>query len=165
MERVSDIYGTPTANPRIIATAEKKYAKFGFNPTGMQSSGFFRECIFLGPKGLNTDVVAHELVHAEVRHRTSLFVELTQLPAWFIEGTGIKADYRKPFLLKNIDVASEDVARVRSVFYLSDFPNTSVRYYQASLIAVESINAKSMYEGLEKLNNGEQFENVFTELF
>ena len=42
----------------------------------MQRSGFFRECIFLGPKGLNTDVIAHELVHAEVRHRTNLFVEL-----------------------------------------------------------------------------------------
>ena len=125
-KRVSDIYGTPTSNPRIIATAETKYAKFGFNPTGMQNSGLFRECIFLGPKGLNTDVIAHELVHAEVRHRTNLFVELTQLPAWFIEGTGIKADYRKPFLLENIDVKNDDVDEIKSVFYLSDFPNTKV---------------------------------------
>lgn len=120
VEIVSDIYGTPTSNPRIIATAETKHAKFGFNLTGMQSSGFFRECIFLGPKGLNTDVLAHELVHAEVRHRTDLFVELTQLPAWFIEGTGIKADFRKPFLLENIDVTNDDVNKIKSVFYLSN---------------------------------------------
>ena len=164
-KRVSDIYGTPTSNPRIIATAETNYAKFGFNPTGMQNSGLFRECIFLGPKGLNIDVIAHELVHAEVRHRTNLFVELTQLPAWFIEGTGIKADYRKPFLLENIDVTSDDVAKIKSVFYLSDFPNTNVTYYQASLIAVEPMNPKDMYRALERLNNGEQFEDVFNEFF
>ena len=148
-KRVSDIYGTPTSNPRIIATAETNYAKFGFNPTGMQNSGLFRECIFL----------------AEVRHRTNLFVELTQLPAWFIEGTGIKADYRKPFLLENIDVTSDDVAKIKSVFYLSDFPNTNVKYYQASLIAVEPMNPKDMYRALERLNNGEQFEDVFNEFF
>lgn len=164
-KRVTDIYGAPTSNPRIIATAQTKFDKFGFNPTGMQSSGFFRECIFLGPKGLNTDVIAHELVHAEVRHRTNLFVELTQLPAWFIEGTGIKADFRKPFLLDNIDVKNDDVTKVKSVFYLSDFPNTKVKYYQASLIAVEPMNPKDMYRGLERLNNGEQFEDVFNELF
>ncbi|TMP27750.1 hypothetical protein CWB99_13745 [Pseudoalteromonas rubra] len=164
VKRVSDVYGAPTSNPRIIATAEAKYAKFGFNPTGMQTSGFFRECIFLGPKGLNTDVVAHELVHAEVRHRTNLLVELTQLPAWFIEGTGIQVDYRAPFLLENIDVTNEDVTKIRSVFYLSDFPNTNVKYYQASLIAVKPMNPKNMYTALERLNNGEQFEDVFSEL-
>lgn len=165
VKRVTDIYGTPISSPRIIATAETKYAKFGFNSTGMQRSGLFRECIFLGPKGLNTDVIAHELVHAEVRHRTKLFVELTQLPAWFIEGTGVKADYRKPFLLKNIDATNDDVARIQSVFYLSDFPNTNVKYYQASFRAVESMNSKDLYRGLERLNNGEQFEDVFNELF
>ncbi|MBQ4833618.1 hypothetical protein J8L70_10235 [Pseudoalteromonas sp. MMG010] len=164
-KRVAGIYGTPDAHPRVIATAETKFAKFGFNTTGMQSSGFFRECIFLGPKGLNIDVIAHELVHAEVRHRTNLYVELTQLPAWFVEGTGIKADYRKPFLLENIDVTNDDVTKVKSVFYLSDFANTNLKYYQASLIAVNPMNPKDMYKGLERLNNGEQFEDVFNELF
>ncbi|WP_235577032.1 hypothetical protein [Pseudoalteromonas sp. R3] len=164
VRRVSDIYGAPVSHPRIIATAEAKYAKFGFNPTGMQISGFFRECIFLGPKGLNTDVVAHELVHSEVRHRTSLMVELTQLPAWFIEGTGIWVDYRAPFLLENIEVTSEDITQIKSVFYLSDFPNTNVKYYQASLMAVKPMNPKNMYNALARLNNGEQFEVVFKEL-
>jgi hypothetical protein len=164
-KRVDSIYGAPTSNPRIIATAETKYAKFGFNPTGMQRTGFFRECIFLGPKGLNTDVVAHELAHAEVRHRTTLFVELTQLPAWFIEGTGIKVDYRKPFLPENIDVTSDEVASIKSVFYLRDFPNTNIKYYQSSLIAVEPMNPKDMYRGLKRLNTGERFEDVFNELF
>ncbi|MCH2055646.1 MAG: hypothetical protein MK214_03335, partial [Thalassotalea sp.] len=69
------------------------------------------------------------------------------------------------FLLENIDVTSDDVAKIKSVFYLSDFPNTNVKYYQASLIAVEPMNPKGMYRALERLNNGEQFEDVFNEFF
>jgi len=161
IDRVSSVYGNPISSPRIIATAETKYADFGFNPTGMQTSGFFRECIFLGPKGLNTDVIAHEYVHAEVRHRTDFLVELTQLPAWFIEGTGIKVDYREPFLLKNIEIKKENVTKVKSIFYLSNFPNTSVKYYQASRVAIEPMDTKSLYLGLDRLNNEEKFEEVF----
>ena len=131
----------------------------------MQNSGFFRECIFLGPKGVNVDVIAHELVHAEVRHITNIFTEFTKLPAWFIEGTGIKVDYRAPFLIENIDVSQEEVEQIKSVFFLSDFPNTNVKYYQASLIAVEPMNPKDMYRALQRLNNGEQFEDVFNEFF
>ena len=53
--RVNQVYGETKSSPRIIATNDPKYKKFGLNPTGMQSSGFFRECIFLGPKGLNVE--------------------------------------------------------------------------------------------------------------
>ncbi|WP_246840610.1 hypothetical protein [Lacimicrobium sp. SS2-24] len=164
-QRVSEVYGTPAASPRIMATADPRYARLGFSRTGVQTSGFFRECIFLGSKGLNTDVIAHELVHAEVRHRTNLLVELIQLPAWFIEGTGVKVDYRKPFLAENIDVASLDQAKVRSVFFLKDFPFNNVESYQAALMAIEPMSHKDLYQRLERLNNGEQFEEVFTELF
>ena len=62
-------------------------------------------------------------------------------------------------------MTNDDVARIKSVFYLNGFPNTNVKYYQASLIAVEPMNPKDMYSGLEKLNNGEQFEDVFNEFF
>jgi hypothetical protein len=62
-------------------------------------------------------------------------------------------------------VTSDDVAKVRSMFYLRNFPNTNVKYYQASLIAVEPMNSKSTYDGLSRLNNDEQFDDVFTELF
>jgi hypothetical protein len=159
--RVNQIYGETKSSPRIIATNDLEYKKFGLNPTGMQNSGFFRECVFLGPKGLNVDVIAHELVHAEVRYRTDFIVEHTEIPAWFIEGTGIKVDYRTPFLIGNIEVSKEEVEQIKSVFFLYDFPNTSVKSYQAARIAIEALDPKALYFGLERLNNGERFEEVF----
>ena len=159
--RVNQIYGEINSSPRLIVTNDLEYKIYGLNPTGMQNSGFFRECIFLGPKGMNVDVIAHELVHAEVRHRTNIFTEFTKLPAWFIEGTGIKVDYRAPFLIENIDVSQEEVEQIKSVFFLSDFPNTSVKSYQASRVAIEDLDPKFLYSGLERLDNGESFEEVF----
>lgn len=164
VNRVTEVYGVPIATPRIIASEDAQYKTLGFNPTGMQTSGFFKECVFIGPKGLNTDVIAHELVHAEVRFRTNLWAELTQLPAWFIEGTGIQVDYREPFLQENIAVSSDDIAHIKSVFYLSDFPNTSVKYYQASLQAVKPMNPKYLYTGLQRINDGEPFATVFEDI-
>lgn len=160
-DRVEQMYGATTSSARIIVTHHTDYIKFGLNPTGMQKSGFFRECVFLGPKGLNTDVIAHELVHAEVRYRTDFLVEHTELPAWFIEGTGIKVDYRAPFLIENIHVSQDDVDKIKSVFFFHQFSNTSVKSYQAARIAIEAFEPKKLYVGLERLNNGENFEEVF----
>lgn len=160
-ERVNTVYGKTISKPRYIATKKIKYGKFGMNLTGMQNSAFYRECIFLGPKGLNVDVAAHELVHAEVRYRTDFVTEMTKLPAWFIEGTGVKVDYRKPLLLENINLQRSEVEQIKSVFFLHNFPNTSVSSYQAARIAVEYIEPKSLYQGLERLNGGEDFETVF----
>ena len=159
--RVNQVYGEVTSEPRWIVTNDLDYRAFGLNPTGMQSSGFVRECIFLGPKGINVDVSAHELVHAEVKHRTTLFTEYTKLPAWFIEGTAIKVDYRAPFIIENIDVSPDEIAQVKSIFYMHDFSNTSVKAYQATRVAIEALDPKTLYAGLERLNQGEQFEQVF----
>ena len=160
-KRINQMYGEMSAVPRIIATNSLAYQKFGLNPTGMQSSGFARECIFLGPKGMNVDVIAHELVHAEVRYRTDLFTELTQLPAWFIEGTAIKVDYRTPFLIENIALTEQEITQIKSVFFLHDFKSSHVKSYQASRMAIEELDPQALYSGLARLNKGERFEEVF----
>ncbi|WP_440053457.1 hypothetical protein ACSLBF_11040 [Pseudoalteromonas sp. T1lg65] len=159
--RVTEVYGQPEVAARFIVTKNQQFSTLGLNPTGMQNTGFFRECIFLGPKGINTDVIAHELVHAEVRNRTSFWVELTELPAWFIEGTAIKVDHRAPFLPENFDVTEHDIAEVKKIFFLYEFPSTNIKYYQASLAAVSTMPTGDLYSGLEKLNQGERFQDVF----
>ena len=159
--RVTAVYGAPEAPVRIIAFTDPDYGHWGFNLTGMQMSGLSRECVFIGPRGINVDVIAHELVHAEVRYRTDLWTELTQLPAWFIEGTGIRVDQRPPFIVDNINIAPDYVESIKQVFYLSDFANTNVAAYQASKLAVLPMPAQELYSGLERLNRGESFQQVF----
>lgn len=163
-QRVSQVYGPPQSSPTIISSSHRHYADFGFNPTGMQRSGFGQECIFIGPKGQNVDVIAHEMVHAEVRDRLSFYVEFTQLPAWFMEGVAVKVDYRAPLLLENIDLEPQQIVEIKQVFFLHDFSNTDVAAYQAARVAVEPMSPGDLYQGLARMEQGEVFEQVFARL-
>jgi len=52
--------------------------------------------VYIGPKGLNVDVMAHGIAHAEIKHRTGLD-QWHRVPAWFDEGLATQVDLR-PFL-------------------------------------------------------------------
>lgn len=50
--------------------------------------------IVLNADGLNTDVVAHELCHAELFERLGWWTTTRQIPQWFNEGLALMVDYR-----------------------------------------------------------------------
>lgn len=160
-DRVAQVYGEPESNVRFIFSNDDLYWKLGFNKTGMQRSSLNKECVFIGPNGMNVDVISHEFVHAEVRHRLDFWTEILVVPAWFIEGTAIIVDHRTPFLAENIHLTEQQIENVKKVFYLSDFPNTSVIHYQASKVAVEQLEIGKLYSSLERLNQGASFNEVF----
>ena len=157
-ERVSDAFGEMSSFPRYIVTKDLKYSRFGFNSTGMARSTILRECIFIGPKGINVDVIAHETSHAEVFHRTTFFTKNFKIKPWLLEGSGAFVDYRQPLLLDNITLDNSIVEHVKS---LSDFSSSDIQAYQASRVAFKEVNPEKLYEGLERLNQGESFKAVF----
>lgn len=155
-ERVSAAFDDMSSTPRYIVT--KKSAQFGFNPTGMARSSLTRECIFIGPKGFNVDVIAHETSHAEVFYRANFITQTFKIKPWLLEGAGTYVDYRAALKLENIAL---DNAIVEKVTMLSDFSPSDTRAYQASRVAFESVDPKTFYKGIERLNEGESFESVF----
>jgi hypothetical protein len=52
--------------------------------------------VYIGPKGLSVDLVAHGIAHAEIKERLGLDL-WPELPAWFDEGLATQCDER-PFL-------------------------------------------------------------------
>jgi hypothetical protein len=52
--------------------------------------------VYIGPKGLSVDLVAHGIAHAEIKERAGLDL-WPRLPAWFDEGLATQLDLR-PFL-------------------------------------------------------------------
>ena len=53
--------------------------------------------IVLGPDGLQVDVIAHEMVHAELAARIGWFDRERLVPAWFDEGLAMQVDRREDF--------------------------------------------------------------------
>ena len=156
--RVNEAFGKMSSYPRYIVSKNSAYKKFGFNPTGMARSSISRECVFIGSKGINVDVIAHETSHAEVFHRATFFTKNFKIKPWLLEGSGAYVDYRAPLLLENIDI---DSSKVDQVMGLSDFSPRDISAYQASRVAFEEVDPKELYEGIHRLNLGESFETVF----
>lgn len=156
--RVDETFGKMSASPRYIVSKHAKYRSLGFNPTGMARSSLSKECVFIGPKGINVDVIAHETVHAEVFYRASFLTKYFKLKPWLLEGSGTYVDFRSPLLLENINIDNAEVAKVMG---LSDFSSSDIRAYQASRVAFERVNPKKLYEGIHRLNSGESFDAVF----
>ena len=160
--RVSETFGQTTSTPDVVVTATKsEAASFGSNVYGRAFLTPIGQCLVLGPEGLNTDVIAHEYLHAEVHHRVGWFNHFTQIPIWFNEGVSLLVDFREPYLLENIDLTQADVDAIQATG--SDFftGNDVVKNYQAARVAVERLDRKKLYEKLQRIRGGERFDQAF----
>ena len=163
-KRVDSTFGKMRASPKIVlVNSPQEAAKFGANTTATAHATPLGTCIVLGPKGQNIDVAAHELVHAELVERVGWFTYLVEIPVWFNEGVALIVDHRKPFLIENIALPPEAVEHVRTLHSGDDFfgDDNTYQHYLASRLAVQHVDPAMLYKNLEKIKNGERFENVF----
>ena len=120
---------------------------------------------------LETDILAHEITHAELRARLLSGAE-AKIPAWFDEGLALQNDYRERYSEeqwisqtgngKNI-IAPEDMD-TPSEFYAGDAEDRRFRYLCAKHelgVWMAAHGQQGLLELIEKLNNGENFETVY----
>lgn len=120
-----------------------------------------RACVFVGPKGANVDVVAHELVHAGVFDRVGPWVRMMQIPVWFDEGLAMQVDHRDRYALPD----NPDTAYVRHLnspadFFVSDQQSLSCHYASAKVEVARWLNAvgtHTVYGRLARRRSGESF--------
>ena len=163
-ERLSETFGPPLSNPRIlIAIDADSAATWGANATASMHRAP-RMCVVIGPDGRNVDVMAHELVHAEVQQRAGLIRTLRQIPTWFDEGVALMVDHRAPFLPENIELdqgAIDAVTRLSGGRAFASQPDLRAGYQAARLAAEQRLGDADLYASLERIRRGEAFDQVF----
>jgi hypothetical protein len=162
-KRVSDTFGETIATPTLILTADKSASSTFFaSETAASHFSPFSNCLVIGPKGQNIDVVAHELVHAEIYARLGWLTQVLKMPRWFEEGVALTVDLREPFLPENISLSGHELEAVKSLFYGHQFYNENAfNNYRAARLAAEPVNKREFYANLERMRQGESFNNVF----
>jgi hypothetical protein len=168
-KRIADFYGDPEASPTIIVTGNKVEAK---NLGVGESPGIF----FYAPWGnyliLNwsktgIDVVAHELVHAEIAERLGYFKRMRKMPTWFDEGAALQVDFR-PRYTEISSIEPSERKRITSLNSPSDFwskdKNQNIRNYQSAKVAVAEIfrehPSSKLFDLLRKLKSGTKFSEL-----
>lgn len=160
--RVNSTFGVTISEPTIIITSTSEEAsKFGSNAYATAHLTPLGQCLVFGPKGHNVDVIAHEYTHSEVHSRVGWFNHYLDIPIWFNEGVALLVDYREPYLIANIELSQERVYAVKSkgTDFFSD--ENTIENYQAARVAVEALDKSNLYDGLEKIKEGEKFEDAF----
>lgn len=155
--RVNNTFGQMLSQPKVVITTNENEASyFGSNLYGNTLLTPLGQCIVLGPKGQNIDVIAHEYTHAEVHFRVGWLKHLLNVPIWFNEGISLLVDFRQPYLLKNIDLSQQAITDVKRNSF--DF---SINNYKASRVLVDGIDKQSLYQNLEKVKQGQDISRVF----
>jgi len=99
--RIQSTFGTPQSQP-VVYFFDQENALWPLKVNQFGSTSFlgYKTCIGIGPHGQNVDVVAHELMHAEIAYRAGFWGRATQIPVWFDEGLAMQVDYRERYDLR-----------------------------------------------------------------
>lgn len=98
--RVERLFGARKAQPWILAIEDmSRLAAYSSNSYAVtHASPLGGSIIVLGPHGItSTDVIAHELAHAEHVHRSG-YVRYARSPTWFREGLAMLVDHRRDYV-------------------------------------------------------------------
>jgi hypothetical protein len=98
--RDARFFGVLLSKPVIIAGPDNQVMdRFGQagNRTALTYLFLGQAFIVLGPDGMNLDVIAHEIMHAELARRVGFWNRAFKVPTWFDEGLAMQADEREPF--------------------------------------------------------------------
>jgi hypothetical protein len=165
--RITKMFGAPRAKPLVVFLKDPATI-FTFKSNGYGSTYFVgpRICAILGPQGTNVDVVAHELLHAELSERVGPS-RTSKIPAWFDEGVAMQVDFRSRYNSSQPLDATELVS-LRALKSINEFnagnDEEITRHYARSKRAVaqwlEKIGRSNLYSRLERIRAGEDFETA-----
>jgi hypothetical protein len=171
--RLEGFWGQKKCNPKFIYCDNlKDFKKYG-SPSLVPAVTHVKlgSYIVISKDGIDLDILAHEMTHAEFYERIGFYNWSFKVPKWFDEGLAMQNDYR--------DYYSEDTLRARSGNYknlpdVKKFKSNNL-FFQGSLeeIMLNYMTAKHEFKKwysknkLEKLikdlNSGKSFEEAFGE--
>jgi len=163
--RIEHTYGTPRAQPVLafFGPAER-LGPFKMNPYGSTAFVGSRACVLVGGQGENLDVIAHELMHAELFERVGYWRRWVAVPTWFDEGVAMQVDHRSAYDLP----AFADTGRVRLLetanrFFVTDDAQLTWNYAAAKREVAHwlaAVGTDGLYPRLDRLRAGDSLEQV-----
>ncbi len=165
--RIGQTFGPPRARPIVVLRdSERAFGVLPLNAYGSTSFVGSRACVVIGPRGRNLDVIAHELMHAELFERVGSWRRFTSVPTWFDEGLAMQVDHRPAYdLPPDADTAFARGLRTERDFFASASTDAQLtqRYAAAKAEVGRSLAAvgpSGVYARLERLRQGERFSDV-----
>lgn len=133
----------------------KVFGLFGYNDHGTTIYLPHKTCLLMGSKGqISTDIVAHELVHADLVDKLG-FANYLKLPRWLDEGIAMQADFRTRYGASALKGINPDyvIAKEGADFYKGDQEQVRRNYTAAKAVVQNYINTNNTDQLLVALTN------------
>ena len=167
--RVAQIYGPTSATPVTIVTQGLEEASqygLGESPGTLFSTPWQQYLVLNYQRLAGADVIAHELVHAELGKRVGYVKRMLQIPTWYDEGVAMQVDFRTQYGIEGVDeLAVKAVKELSSpaMFWTDDQAQTIENYRAAKKVVADLFEEKglsSLYETLSSIESGKAFEEA-----
>lgn len=166
-KRIENRFGKLLSTPIIIVSkTEENSLKFG-NSVGLTYVSPFNNYVVIGDKGLNIDVIAHEILHAETAHRLGYMTRQFKFPVWVDEGISMQVDYRKKYIVDTL--SSKEIQRIQTLesvklFFGHDAQQVVKNYQGAKYVMAQFLEQNpqvDVFELLQEFKDGKKIEELF----
>ena len=171
--RVEEFLGQKKCHPKFIyCDNSKDFKKYG-SPYLVPAVTHLKlgSYIVISNEGVDLNIIAHEMTHAEFYERIGFYNWSFKIPNWFDEGLAMQNDYR--------DYYSEDTLKARSGNYknLPDIKNFKkgnqfndgsreqimLNYMTAKHVFRNWYSKKKLEKLIKDLNSGKSFKEAFVQ--
>jgi len=166
-KRIETTFGELQSTPTIIVSKTKQHTlKYG-NRVGLTYISPIGSFVVIGDKGINIDVIAHELLHAETAYRLGYFTRQFKFPVWIDEGMSMQVDYRKKYIVDTL--SSKEIQRVQTLksvdsFFGHDAKQVIKNYQGAKYVMAKFLQQNpqiNVFELLQEFKEGKEIEELF----
>jgi hypothetical protein len=173
--RDARFYGALRSTPVVIAgTDDRVIETFGQpgNRTAVSHLFLGTTYLVLGPDGMSVDVVAHEMMHAELSERIGWLRRELKIPAWFDEGLAMQADERAEYAEDAWRRKTHDGAQAPPLATLTDESAfTGDDYWRSFATAKHElgrwygiVGPAGLVELIGRIDEGDDFEKTYRDV-
>ena len=169
--RVDSFWGQKKGNPKFIYCGNDQDFKNYGNPRLDPATTQYKlgPYIVISKKGVDMDIIAHEISHAELYERLEFFKMMFIIPRWFDEGLAMQNDYRDYYSEDTLKAKSDNYRNLPDIkqfnkggnFYEGTREQVMLNYMTAKHVVKKWYTRQKLDKLITDLNAGKSFEEAF----
>jgi hypothetical protein len=169
--RTSEFWGGRKADPKFIyGEKEGDFKNYSVSPDAPAVTYCkWGTYIVLSEQGVNLDIIAHELSHAELFARIGFYQWTYGIPDWFKHGLAMQNDYRNYYSTDTLKVRTDNLKKMPDIkqfktsaqFYNGTIDQVMLRYMVAKYEVGCWYSRDKLNQLIKDLNSGKSFDESF----
>jgi len=169
--RVSQFWGGKMANPKFIyCDQDADFKNYSVNPKAPAVTycklGTY---VVLSKEGVDLDIIAHEISHAELFTRVGFYNWTIVIPDWFKHGLAMQNDYRRYYSTDTLTARTDHFKNMLDItqfktgaqFYSGTMEQIMLRYMIAKYVVGRWYSREKLIQLTKDLNSGKSFDEAF----